>query len=292
MKRCMAFRTLLDAGVPAAAGSDFDPGPFSPLMGIQGMVTRTGWNKEVWGANQRITVDEALRVGAQWRLRDARESIKGSITRGKLTDFVMLAEDPHTVDAAKIKDMEIDAYRGRRSIPVLGLKKHAHCGRRSSVTTAYAPRGPRRHFGLRRRSLSRQPSARHQGARGDAAPLTDLGMKLSARQRSGVLFLKRHASIDTHSHPGRFFLKRLTDQTPTTRAFGTAFEDQAIADLSAGNVSAALFCAVADMRLLRNDIDSGVARGPGWTPGEAYADYRRQIGELKALLAGEALIRD
>ncbi|HXI47418.1 MAG TPA: amidohydrolase family protein, partial [Steroidobacteraceae bacterium] len=28
MKRCMAFRTLLDAGIHAAAGSDFDPGPF------------------------------------------------------------------------------------------------------------------------------------------------------------------------------------------------------------------------------------------------------------------------
>ena len=73
MKRCMAYRTLLDAGVPAAAGSDFDPGPFSPFMGIQGMVTRTGWNGEVWGANQRITVDEALRVNTlNWRLCDAR----------------------------------------------------------------------------------------------------------------------------------------------------------------------------------------------------------------------------
>ena len=126
---------------------------------------------------------------------------------------------------------------------------------------------------------------------GDAAPLTDLGMKLSAEQRAaGVLFLKRHASIDTHSHPGRFFLKRLTDQTPTTRAFGTAFEDQAIADLSAGNVSAALFCAVADMRLLEMTSTQGLRAAREWTPGEAYADYRRQIGELKALLANEALI--
>ena len=40
-------------------GSDFSPGPFAPLMGIQGMVTRTGWNGETWGANQRISVDEA-----------------------------------------------------------------------------------------------------------------------------------------------------------------------------------------------------------------------------------------
>ena len=45
MKRSMAYRTLLDAGIPVAAGSDFSPGPFAPLMGIQGMVTRTGWNR-------------------------------------------------------------------------------------------------------------------------------------------------------------------------------------------------------------------------------------------------------
>jgi len=108
MKRCMAYRTLLDAGVPAAAGSDFDPGPFSPLMGIQGMVTRTGWNGEVWGANQRITVDEALRVNTlNGAYATREESIKGSITRGKLADFVMLAEDPHTIDPAKIKDIKI-----------------------------------------------------------------------------------------------------------------------------------------------------------------------------------------
>ncbi len=62
MKRCMAFRTLLDAGIQVAAGSDFSPGPFDPRMGIQGMVTRTGWNGETWGANQRISVDEALRI--------------------------------------------------------------------------------------------------------------------------------------------------------------------------------------------------------------------------------------
>lgn len=108
MKRCMAYRTLLDAGVPVAAGSDFGPGPFSPLMGIQGMVTRTGWNKEVWGANQRITVDEALRVNTINGAHATREeTIKGSITPGKLADFVVLAEDPHTVDPSRIKDIKI-----------------------------------------------------------------------------------------------------------------------------------------------------------------------------------------
>jgi hypothetical protein len=108
MKRCMAFRTLLDAGVPAAAGSDFDPGPFSPLMGIQGMVTRTGWNGETWGANQKITVAEAIRVNTlNGAYATREEAIKGSVTPGKLADFVMLANDPHTVDPATIKDIKI-----------------------------------------------------------------------------------------------------------------------------------------------------------------------------------------
>lgn len=108
MKRCMAFRSFLDAGIPAAAGSDFSPGPFDPRMGIQGMVTRTGWNGETWGANQRVSVDEALRINTlNGAYNSHEEAIKGSITPGKLADFVVLADDLHTVDREKIKDIEI-----------------------------------------------------------------------------------------------------------------------------------------------------------------------------------------
>ncbi len=108
MKRCMAYRSLLDAGVHAAAGSDFSPGPFAPLMGIQGMVTRRGWDGKVWGANQRITVEEAIRVNTlHGAYASKEEAIKGSITPGKLADFVVLSEDPHTIDPEKIKDITI-----------------------------------------------------------------------------------------------------------------------------------------------------------------------------------------
>jgi len=108
MKRCMPFRSFLDSGIWAAAGSDFSPGPFDPRMGMQGMVTRTGWNGETWGANQRISVDEALRVNTlNGAYNSHEERIKGSITAGKLADFVVLADDPHTVDPEKIKDIQI-----------------------------------------------------------------------------------------------------------------------------------------------------------------------------------------
>ena len=35
------------------------------------------------------------------------EALKGSITVGKLADFVIMAEDMHTIDVEKIKDIQI-----------------------------------------------------------------------------------------------------------------------------------------------------------------------------------------
>jgi hypothetical protein len=130
----MAYRTFAEAGITAAAGSDFGPGLFAPLMGIQGMVTRKGWNGETWGANQRISVAEALRVNT---INDAyashEEAIKGSITPGKLADFVVLTDDPHTVDPDKIK-----GYRDRSD----------RNGRQDGVpSVTSAPAVAPRHFG-------------------------------------------------------------------------------------------------------------------------------------------------
>jgi predicted amidohydrolase YtcJ len=108
MKHCMAYRSFLDAGVPVAAGSDFSPGPFDPRMAIQGMATRTGWDGKTWGANQRISVEEALRVNTiNGAYNSHEEAIKGSITPGKLADFVVLSDDLFTVDKEKIKDIQV-----------------------------------------------------------------------------------------------------------------------------------------------------------------------------------------
>jgi predicted amidohydrolase YtcJ len=108
MKRCMAFRTLLDAGIQVAAGSDFSPGPFDPRMAIQGMVTRTGWDGKTWGANQKISLDEAIRVNTlNGAYNSHEENIKGSIVAGKLADYVVLAEDLYSIPSDRIKDVKI-----------------------------------------------------------------------------------------------------------------------------------------------------------------------------------------
>ena len=124
---------------------------------------------------------------------------------------------------------------------------------------------------------------------GDSSQLNDLGMDLNPEQRAaGVALLERYPSVDTHAHPGRFFLKDVSYETPTTRAFGTPFEAQAIADLNAGRVSASLFAAVADMRLLEQ-TPQGIHAVQDFKPGEAYADYQRQVKELRTLVAAHQL---
>src|SRR6266566_5081726 len=108
MKRAMPFRSFLDAGVPACAGSDFSPGPFAPLMGIQGMVTRTGWNGETWGANQRVSVDEAIRINTlNGAYASHEEAVKGSIAPGKLADFVVLADE---IGGLAGRDRSLDGF--------------------------------------------------------------------------------------------------------------------------------------------------------------------------------------
>ena len=103
-----AHRSFLDAGIEAPGASDYTPGPFEPMMAIQSMVTRTDYKGRVWGANQKVTVDEAIRIGTINGARASHEEkIKGSITAGKLADFVLLEKDPHDVAPNAIKDIRV-----------------------------------------------------------------------------------------------------------------------------------------------------------------------------------------
>lgn len=108
MEHMMAWRMLLDAGVVVTAGSDFPPGPFAPMLALQAMVTRKGWNGEVWGASQAISVAEALKVTTlNGAYASFEEGAKGSITPGKWADLVLLDRDPATVDPETIKDIRV-----------------------------------------------------------------------------------------------------------------------------------------------------------------------------------------
>ena len=123
-----AYRTAIDMGIHVAGHSDSTVSAADPLLRIQDMVTRRGSNGKEYGANQRVTADEAIKV---WTLDGAyatfEEKIKGSITPGKLADFVVLGADPRKVAPLAIQDIVVDAtyVGGKRVFSAAGSPKVA-----------------------------------------------------------------------------------------------------------------------------------------------------------------------
>ena len=108
MEWMFAHRSFLDYDIPVPGASDYTPGPFELLMAMQSMVTRKDCDGQVWGGNQRVTVDEALRIATIHGARASyEEHVQGSIAAGKLADFVILDRDPHEVDPDDIKNIAI-----------------------------------------------------------------------------------------------------------------------------------------------------------------------------------------
>jgi predicted amidohydrolase YtcJ len=113
-----AYRTAIDMGIPVAGHSDSPVSAAYPLRRIQDMVTRKDSSGVVRGANQRISVEEAIKA---WTLDGAyatfEENIKGSITPGKLADFVVLEKDPRMVQPDMIQNIVIEAtYMGGEKV--------------------------------------------------------------------------------------------------------------------------------------------------------------------------------
>ena len=55
-----------------------------------------------------MTVDEAIRASTLYGAYATNEDhIKGSITPGKFADFVVLADDLHTIDPEKIMNVKV-----------------------------------------------------------------------------------------------------------------------------------------------------------------------------------------
>lgn len=111
MKWMFAHKSFLDYDIRVAGASDYVPGPYEPMMALQAMVTRKDTEGRVWGENQKVNMDEALRIGTiHGAYASFEEDLKGSIEAGKLADFVMLEEDPHEVAASdpdRIKEIAV-----------------------------------------------------------------------------------------------------------------------------------------------------------------------------------------
>ena len=104
------IRDMLDAGLQITSGSD-GPAywPLDSLRDLGTCVSRKTWTGTTVGADQAITVREAIRMFTINAAYNAfEEKIKGSIEPGKLADFAVLAENPYQVAPEAIKDIPVD----------------------------------------------------------------------------------------------------------------------------------------------------------------------------------------
>ena len=99
---------LAAAEVPVSFHSDFPMAPAEPLKLVWVAVNRVASDGRVWGPEQRLSLERALRaitIEAAWSL--GLEDEIGSIRPGKRADFTVLEQDPGAVDPLAIADIPI-----------------------------------------------------------------------------------------------------------------------------------------------------------------------------------------
>jgi predicted amidohydrolase YtcJ len=107
-----AWKSLLDAGVTLAFGSDWPVAPLDPVMGIYAASTRRtldGKNPKGWIPEQRITVAQAVHAYTMGSaFAEHQEAVKGSIEPGKLADLVVLSGDIFSIPPPEIENVKVD----------------------------------------------------------------------------------------------------------------------------------------------------------------------------------------
>ncbi len=110
-KGAYAWRSILDQGGIIAAGSDYYVSPYNPFYGLHAAVTRQDRENNPpggWFPEQRMTRHEALKaytLGPAYL--EFSEDIKGSISPGKLADFVVIDRDYFTIPEEEIHEIQV-----------------------------------------------------------------------------------------------------------------------------------------------------------------------------------------
>lgn len=120
-KYSYAWKTMAELGIHTAGGSDCPVESCNPLWGLHAAITRQDqdeYPQEGWHPRECLTGLEALALFTKGSAYAAHEEdLKGSLSPGKLADFVVLPEDPTEVDPEKLLTMKITAtYVGGKEV--------------------------------------------------------------------------------------------------------------------------------------------------------------------------------
>jgi predicted amidohydrolase YtcJ len=105
-----ALKTAQSLGMAFTLHADTPVTPMEPMRIIWSAVTRKSSGGHVYGPDERIDVLSALKAITINAARQYfRDDSLGSISVGKLADFVILEENPLVVDADHLKDIQVSA---------------------------------------------------------------------------------------------------------------------------------------------------------------------------------------
>jgi predicted amidohydrolase YtcJ len=116
-----AWRSLLNNGSIIPNGSDFPVEQVNPLISFHAAFARQDahdWPPNGWYPEQKMTRDEALRSITLWPAYAAfQENVMGSLTPGKLADFVVLDQDIMRVAPEQVLRTQVLAtYVGAKAV--------------------------------------------------------------------------------------------------------------------------------------------------------------------------------
>lgn len=99
-------KSLQDAGIWVSWGSD--GAPYGPSVTLWTGITRKGWDGQVYGAEEAVDRDEAIRLHT-WApaYQTFSEDQLGTIEVGKLADFTVVGENFLTINADRIRYIPI-----------------------------------------------------------------------------------------------------------------------------------------------------------------------------------------
>ena len=115
LERCAgayAWRSMLDAGVKVAFGTDYSVEPLDPMEGLYAAVTRKDRGGEGgvgWFPQEKLTMEEAIELytlGSAYA--EFMEERKGMIKEGYLGDVVILNQDLLTIGEDEIMKTKVD----------------------------------------------------------------------------------------------------------------------------------------------------------------------------------------
>jgi hypothetical protein len=104
------MRAFLDAGAVLPGSTDSPVVHGAPLPSIHDMVNRRTASGAPFTLAEALTPTQALRaytIGSAYAVGE--ELVKGTLTPGKLADFVVLSADPLTVATEQIRDITVGA---------------------------------------------------------------------------------------------------------------------------------------------------------------------------------------